>query len=263
MRFAKYHGLGNDFVIVDGRQEGEALITADRARALCDRHRGVGADGVLSVLPPRVDGADARMHLFNADGSEAEMCGNGLRCVVAYLGAPGAHLRIDTDAGVLDGWCLDEGLVKVALGVPQVGAPMVVTVDEVSFRGLAVSMGNPHFVLEPRRGDEDLMAEAARFGPGLESAPQFASRTNVEFIAKRGDALDVVVFERGVGITQACGTGAGAAAAAALTWGLVSTEAPVQVNLPGGPLLVQVADEQLTIIGAAVHVFDGTVPDPR
>jgi len=261
-RFAKYHGLGNHFVIVDARADG-ALMSPDRARQICDVHRGVGADGVLTVLPGD-EGADARMHLFNADGSEAEMCGNGLRCVVAFLGEVGDHLLVDTGAGRLEGWVLDEGHVRVTLGPPAVGPPLAVEVDGTTYRGQVVSMGNPHFVLEPIRGDADLIELAERCGPGLESAPEFPDRTNVELIARRGDTLEVVVFERGVGITQACGTGAGAAAVAALRWGLADATNPIRVQLPGGVLDVSVdldeagAPTMVSIAGEALHVFDGT-----
>jgi len=247
-RFAKYHGLGNDFVIL----EADAPLDAALARRLCERHRGIGADGVLTLLPPRVAGADRRLHIYNADGSVAEMCGNGLRCVIAYLGRAA---RVDTDAGLLDGRIEADGRVRVTLGPARLGELLTLEVEGERVEGLVVSMGNPHFVLRPL-APEDVARAAVRLGPPLERAPSFPDRTNVEFIAARADGLEVTVFERGVGFTEACGTGAAAAAVAAEQFGIVRGPR-VRTLLPGGPLDVELGEE-IAIVAPAVKVFDGT-----
>jgi diaminopimelate epimerase len=263
-RFAKYHGLGNDFVILDRRQS-DALISAEEAIRLCDRHRGIGADGVLSVLPSRTKEASVRMHLYNADGSTAEMCGNGLRCVVRFVlgdGAKGGHLSVDTDGGLREGW-IEGDRVRVTLGRPVlVAEKLEIEIGGRRFEGMAVSMGNPHFVLAPFDLDRPrLFSLAAEIGPQIERDRMFPDRTNVELFAPRGDRLDLVVFERGAGLTQACGTGAGATAFAARRWGLASDS--VRVVLPGGELKVDLGGPEglATITGDAVHVFDGTIGD--
>lgn len=262
--FAKYHGLGNDFVLFDARA-GEIPLSASRAIALCDRHKGIGADGVISLLPSRTKGADLRMHIYNADGSVPQMCGNGLRCLVRWaLGDRlSGKLVVETDAGLREGLLLEDGRVRVTLGVPSVvQAERVVEVPSGRFEGMAVSMGNPHFVLRPidGAGPEELLALARKIGPELERHPAFPERTNVELFAPGTDRLELVVFERGAGLTQACGTGAGATAFAARAWGLVP-DGPVRVSLPGGVLTVETGapGELSAITGEAVHVFDGTV----
>jgi diaminopimelate epimerase len=260
LRFEKFQGLGNDFLIVDARSSG-ALMMAASAVTLCDRHRGVGADGVISLLPSRVPEAALRMHLYNADGSVAEMCGNGLRCVVrAVLGATelGARILVDTDAGLRSGEILEGGLVRVSLGRARVlKERLEVEASGHRFLGTWVSMGNPHFVIDP--SGEDPRASAERFGPALERAAAFPERSNIEFYRKTQDgSLELVVFERGAGLTQACGTGAGATAFTALRRGL-SDGPTITVHLPGGPLRVTAAGEEIFIEGDAAKVFEGAV----
>jgi diaminopimelate epimerase len=262
-RFAKVHGLGNDFVLIESLDG--ALITSEQARRWCDRHRGIGADGVLSILPPRTPGAAIRMHLYNADGSVAEMCGNGLRCVVRYAlerglagGGADRHLVVDTDAGLREGWWLHGGAVRVTLGSAVVReGSRTVEVEGGRFTGAVVSMGNPHFVVQARDAGEDLTALAARFGPPLERA--FVGRSNVELFKRTQEGIELVVFERGAGLTQACGTGAGATVAAARLWGLIPP-GPIAVRLPGGVLQVEAeAGAPASIEGEAVVVFDGVL----
>ncbi|MEQ8272612.1 MAG: diaminopimelate epimerase [Deltaproteobacteria bacterium] len=256
--FAKYQGLGNDFVVV--RAE-DARITAAAARRLCDRRRGIGADGVLTVSAPRVSQADVRMHVFNADGSVAQMCGNGLRCVVRFVLGGDGRVAVDTDAGVLQGH-VDGGTVSVTMGHARLTHA---NVDAAPFAGVGVSMGNPHLVLDPLAASDDLMALAREHGPRLERHPQFPERTNVELCRVRDDGdVDLVVFERGSGITDACGTGASATVAALAKKGRVPYGEVVTVHLPGGPLGVKIeADDAtlgaVTIAGDAVHVFDGAI----
>jgi diaminopimelate epimerase len=286
--FTKVEGLGNDFVVVDLRpgRPGAAAggpSPEDPAvvRAICDRHFGVGADGVLAILPG-VKG-DARMRVLNADGSEAEMCGNGIRCVakVLYESDPALRrpvLRIDTGAGLLD-CALDVAAggqvrsVAVDMGRPRYtrdeipmspgGAGRAVR-EQIeaagrAFRFTAVSMGNPHAVIFVDDPAEDLRALAERFGPPIEVSPTFPRRTNVEFARVRpgGAEIDLVVWERGVGITLACGTGACATVAAACLEERAPRGRDVRVHLPGGPLDIAVAadDSSVRMRGPAVSVF--------
>lgn len=255
--FAKYQGLGNDFVVLAVE---DARITPSAAVRLCDRRRGIGADGVLTVHPPRAAGAALRMHVFNADGSVAQMCGNGLRCVVRRA-APEGPIAIDTDAGVLHGWLAGDD-VAVTMGHAKLLAERI---DAAPFTGTGVSMGNPHLVLDPFDDDADLLALARAHGPGLERHRDFPERTNVGFCRVRADGeVDLVVFERGSGITDACGTGASACVAALVHHGRLAPAEGVRVHLPGGALDVTVEPHEgtlgaVTIVGEGRHVFDGFV----
>ena len=269
----KYHGLGNDFVLLD-RRIGGGDIGAGAARALCDRRRGVGADGVLVLLPSQT--ADVRLSIHNADGSLPEMCGNGLRCVAKHVleratGRPSV-LTVETDAGVLTARALwgpqhveslevDMGpavlvaphLPSFATGTPFVGLP----VPGTPFHGTAVSMGNPHLVLL-----DAPLEQSAVWGPPLETSRGFPERTNVEFLVQEKDGLRVVVWERGVGFTQACGTGACAALVAATLAGWVPPERYHRVALPGGVLHLRVRADlsEVTLRGPATFVFSAEVP---
>jgi diaminopimelate epimerase len=272
-RIFKYHGLGNDFVVLDRRQTG-ADIDADQSRWMCDRRRGIGADGVLSLLPSKA--GVARMVVHNADGSIAEMCGNGLRCAVKYLvdhsGERPERIDVETGAGVLvcfPGYGPD-GVVEVdvsmgparlvapnlpsgATGQPFLEAPIP---GHAGLRGSAVSMGNPHLVLLDRSLDE-----AERLGPTLEVHPSFPDRTNVEFVRVDRDGLTVVVWERGCGLTQACGTGACASAAAAVLAKRLPADAWLRVTLPGGDLQIRVPSDlsDIRLRGPVTAVFEGVV----
>jgi len=268
-RFFKYHGLGNDFVVLDRRQTG-IDVDAETSRRLCDRHFGVGADGVLVVLPE--EGAAGRMVVHNADGSIAEMCGNGLRCVVKHVAenAPSRPTRLDiaTGAGLLSSdieWAHGQvDRVTVAMGPAQLKAPILphggpfVRQPIEGLVGTAVSMGNPHLVLL-----DTPPAEAARLGAGLEVHPLFPNRTNVEFVEPRAEGgLRVTVWERGVGITLACGTGACAAVVASALDGRSPFDVWVPVQLPGGVLDIKVAADlsQVWLRGPVRFVYSGTVP---
>jgi diaminopimelate epimerase len=278
MRFAKYHGLGNDFVVVDLRaaSAADAAAVQDPAnvRAACDRQFGIGADGVLAILPSSQ--ADARMRVLNADGSEAEMCGNGIRCVVKELhdrgGLTRRELAIDTDAGKLVCELVDGG-VTVAMGAPRLARgeiPMVgpaserciaqpLAIDGATLELTCVSMGNPHAItfVESRERAWQL---APTLGPKVERHSWFPQRTNAEFahVRSRRD-IDLVVWERGCGITLACGTGACATAVAAIVTGRCDERGPVRVHLPGGELAIEVLPglTDVRMHGPAVHVFDG------
>ncbi len=264
--FFKYHGLGNDFVVLDRRQSG-LDIDPETSRRLCDRHFGIGADGVLTILP--AEGLDGRMVVHNADGSIAEMCGNGLRCVVKYLGDHAASrpqtLTIATGAGTLPctlEWGAD-GVerVTVAMGPARLEAPILpaggpfVAQPVEGYAATAVSMGNPHLVLL-----DAPHALAGTLGPRLERDARFPERTNVEFVQPRyGGGLDVVVWERGVGLTLACGTGACAALVASALAGRSQFDEWTPVQLPGGMLELKVASDrsQVWLKGPVRFVFAG------
>ena len=255
LAFSKYHGLGNDFVVVDALGTGD-LISSEQARLVCDRHRGVGADGVLTLLPSRDPAADARLHIWNSDGSVAQMCGNGLRCVVAYMAK--ARVVLDTDAGLRSGELRNDGLVRVSLGKPDYTEELLeVRIGEKTFRGLQVDMGNPHYVLEVFEPDVDLLKMAQAYGQALEHHSAFPDRSNIEFLSWREGRLAVVVHERGVGITQACGTGAGASYIAAKHWGYESSKAVLAVDLLGGSLDVDESEDEVFILGDGIKVFSG------
>lgn len=254
--FTKYHGLGNDFVVVDG-----PLMDAARARRLCDRRRGVGGDGVLTVLPPRTAGSVATMHIYNSDGSVAAMCGNGIRCMARHLaerrGLDGA-IVIDTDSGpkactIHRGAGGEVAAVSVEMGPAALQGEQTFRVGEEILSALRVSMGNPHAVLL----DQPTVERASAVGPVIErSVP---GGVNVG-LARPGPAgIDLVVWERGAGLTDACGTGACAAAVAAVSRGLAPAGVPVAVRLPGGALEITVAPDLVgvTMRGPAERAFSG------
>jgi len=278
--FVKAEGLGNDFLVVDLRPGkpahalAEMATRADVVRALCDRNFGVGGDGVLAILPG--EAGDARMRVLNADGSEAEMCGNGIRCVAKLLhdtdpSLRRSLLRIDTGAGLLD--CRLEiadgraASVTVDMGAPQLlprlvpvksdarrllRAPLHARDRELAFT--AVSMGNPHAVIFVDEPGADLRELAGSHGPTIERDPLFPHRTNVEFArVRRGAAgapeIDLVVWERGCGITLACGTGACATAVAACLEGRADPDRAIPVHLPGGTLFITVRSGPATADG--------------
>jgi diaminopimelate epimerase len=280
MRFHKYQGLGNDFVVVDLRG-GEATpspLAPEIAKRLCDRRFGVGADGVMGLLAPAAADNDARMRIINADGSEAEMCGNGIRCLAKHLhdldGVRRPEIRIETLAGLRscaltlgpDGTvasvAVEMGAPELERGrIPMTGAGRFVDGPlEVAGRTLAItaiSMGNPHAVTFL---DEDPLPLAERLGPAVEVHPAFPRRTNAEFARMApGGAIDLAVWERGCGITLACGTGACATAVAAVLTGRVPEGRETEIRLPGGTLHVTVAAglAGVTMRGPAALVYSG------
>ena len=295
MRFAKYHGLGNDFLVVDLRNlpaaDAAAVQAPHHVIALCDRQFGVGGDGVLAVLPSAT--ADARMRVLNSDGSEAEMCGNGIRCVAKELYERGGlrkpELAIDTGAGLLTCAIEADGAVArsvtVAMGTPRLlrgELPMTgpagercieqaLTIADVSRAITCVSMGNPHAITFVGSRDEAFQL-AKTVGPQVERHAWFPNRTNAEFAhVKSRREIDLVVWERGCGITLACGTGACATTVAAVVTGRADEATPVRVNLPGGSLEITVHAglTGVAMKGPALHVFDGELdlarlePRPR
>jgi diaminopimelate epimerase len=289
--FTKVEGLGNDFLVVDlrpGRPAAGASPSPEDptvVRALCDRRFGVGGDGVLAILPSKT--ADARMRVLNSDGSEAEMCGNGIRCVakVLYETDPGLRrptLNIETGAGVL-ACALDVELGKVRTVAVDMGRPRF-TRDEIplrpggqtralretisargrTFQFTGVSMGNPHAVIF-LDDSAPLRVLAEEFGPLFETAERFPNRTNVEFAHVRqhghGHEIDLVVWERGSGITMACGTGACATVVAACLEERLSPGVERLVHLPGGTLsiLVDASYTSVRMRGPARIVFEASI----
>ena len=244
------------------------------ATAVCDRRRGVGGDGLILILPS--ERADFRMRIFNSDGSEAEMCGNGIRCCVNYIHrlslSDTRELAIETMAGIVCAECGDDGFVRVDMGPPRLRAdqvPVVSTRDRVvmqamrvdnrTFKITAVSMGNPHAVIYTNTLSDDLVLG---FGPRIETHRRFPNKTNVEFVTVVSDEeIRMRVWERGCGETQACGTGACAAAVAGIINRLHGNR--VTVHLPGGDLLVEWSgetDDPVYMAGPARAVFIGSYP---
>jgi diaminopimelate epimerase len=258
LRFVKYQGLGNDFVLTE-----DPLVTPERARRICDRRRGIGADGILTLGPPRTKGAVASMHVYNADGSVPEMCGNGIRCAARHLAErrglqPDVPFVIDTDAGERTCTAHRDAsgaviAVSVDMGTARLEGEQAFDVAGESLRAMRVSMGNPHAVL---LGEEPSRERAGRLGPLIEAA--VPGGVNVGFARVARGGVDLAVWERGSGLTDACGTGACAAAVAAVRAGALAGGAPVEVRLPGGALAITVgADLRVTMRGPAERAFSG------
>jgi diaminopimelate epimerase len=256
MKFAKWHGLGNHHLVVE-RSEWPLAITPDRARRILDPYVGVGGDGILEVSTE--DDGTPRMTVWNTDGSQAENCGNGIRIVARHLQETGrlpADGRILTGGGPVGVRVLDDGRVEVRMGrarFPSGEAREALAVDGRPVALAEVSMGNPHAVIEHDAPD-DVVRE---LGPVIEVAPRFPDRTNVEFVRRDGPSeLTMRVWERGVGETLACGTGACAAAVAGVR--LSGLESPVTVHLLGGDLLIAVDDDlEVTMTGPAEEIYRG------
>lgn len=259
VQLTKHHGLANDFLVVLDEANGrEVAVDGALARRLCERHTGIGADGLIHGARPQGDGVDVVMHLFNADGGRAEMSGNGIRCLAQAIalvrGVDQARLAVRTDAGVrhveIQTVSPTRADVSVSMGSARLGAAVPAPVDEeLDDRHLTVDLGNPHLVIETVDPESvDLQTR----GAWLEQ--QFPNGVNVEFIAKdegRPDTIRLRVWERGVGVTRACGTGACAAAYAARHWGLVGDD--VTVRMEGGDAVVRLGDEDgdIVLVGPA------------
>jgi len=260
VRFEKWQGLGNNYLVVR-REDWPIPITPARAQLVCDRNFGVGGDGILELDR---DGATPRMTVWNPDGSHAENCGNGIRMVARHLMAhgdlPGGG-TIVTAAGPVEVRPLANTLVEVRMGrarFPDGEAREALTVDGTSVDLAFVTTGNPHAIIE----HDDPDAVVRTLGPQIEVAPRFPDRTNVEFIRLDGPSeLTMRVWERGVGETMACGTGACAAAVAAVR--LSGLQSPVTVHLAGGDLEIAVDDDlEVTMTGPAELIYEGRLsPD--
>jgi diaminopimelate epimerase len=246
VRFSKWHALGNAYLVVEGG------MTPELARRLCDVHVGVGSDGVLAL--GRVDGAEAAVTIWNPDGSEAELSGNGARIAAAWLAARAGVEEVLLHTATRDVRARVGGeVVCVELGWVEVGEIEALEVDGERLEFTPVSVGNPHAVIRREPDRADLL----RLGPHVERHERFPGRTNVQLVRVDGPSeLAVAVWERGAGETPSSGTSAVAAAAAAVANGWC--ESPVTVRLPGGELLVELdAENRATLTGPAVEVCTG------
>jgi diaminopimelate epimerase len=256
--FHKMHGLGNDFVIVDARDEAFD-VTPSLAKAIADRRTGIGCDQLI-VLEPS-ERAHLAMRIWNSDGGEVESCGNATRCVVQLTGAT----RIDSDGGLLEGADLGDE-IEVSIGEPRFGwdeiplayamdtAPMPMAWDGLA-HPIALNVGNPHLVFFVDDVNDVALEE---LGPRIEADSAFPERINVNVAELDGDGLRLRTWERGAGLTLACGTGACAAAVAAIK--TKGASSPLQVTMPGGTLGIAWAPgEPIRMRGGATHVFEGTL----
>jgi diaminopimelate epimerase len=273
IEFSKMEGLGNDFVVFDAPPASTGELDSNKLRALADRHTGIGFDQALMLEAPRAPNARVFYRVFNADGSEVEQCGNGARCIAAllYARAPslGRELLMDSPGGSVHARVREDGLVSVDMGIPNFAPESLpmrapgeallypLEIDGTTLEIAAVSMGNPHAVL---RVDDAASAPVATVGPLIEHHASFPQRTNVGFmeVASR-DHIRLRVFERGVGETLACGTGACAAVAAGRRQDLLDEK--VTVELQGGKAAVSWPGpgQHLWLTGPATLVFTGTI----
>ncbi len=263
MHFTKMQGLGNDYIYVNYPFEVPPDLSA-LAVSMSDRHFGVGADGLIAIGPGQT--GDFSMVMYNADGSRGEMCGNGIRCLGKYVFDKGltdkTSLTIDTPAGprALQLHPGPSGVdeVTVDMGAPFLFPEISITIKEITYKGIPVSMGNPHFVIFCSDPDQISLEQS---GPALECHPLFPNRTNVEFACPTPDGLRLRVWERGSGETLACGTGACAAFAAARQGGLCQDQASIQLR--GGLLLLRYdgKSRHIFMTGPAVTVFEGDWPE--
>jgi len=271
LTFYKYEGLGNDFLIVEKEALGGEQLTGEQAMALCDRHRGVGGDGVITL-----DVDDPSMHVINSDGSVPEMCGNGIRCAALHLARRAGHSALEVTIETLAGPhpcvvvnrpgaesvavrmappSLSPADLPLSSDVPWLDHALTAAGRTIALTG--VSMGNPHAVIFEEVGD-------ARFeiGPAIQSDPHFPEGINVGFVSEQsGSSMRLDVLERGAGWTQACGTGACAAAVAAVETGRAQREEQLSIRLPGGILTITVGAPGDTVLmqGPARFVFQGQI----
>ena len=278
IEFSKYQGLGNDFILIDNRHTAKPIITPEQAIAICDRHFGIGADGVIFALPGKAD-TDYTMRIYNSDGSEPEMCGNGIRCLAKFIAdlegntEVNKSYKIDTLAGLIVPKLEENGEVTVDMGEPELTASKIPTtltgvegkviaqplkVAERTWLVTTVSMGNPHCITFVE--DSEAIA-LEQIGPLFEHHPVFPQRTNTEFIeVVKPDYVKMRVWERGAGITLACGTGACASVVAGVLNHQCDRSSTVE--LPGGCLQINwsAADNRVYMTGPATKVFQGQYP---
>jgi len=272
LSFTKMHGLGNDFVVFDAINQ-KIDLTTKQIQFIADRHFGIGCDQVLLVEPPRSMDTDFYYRIFNADGSEVEQCGNGARCFANFVYLIGLSdkeiLHVGTLSGNIHLRHEDNDLIKVNMGPPKLEPALIpfeadtqskyypIEVDNESIKIAAISMGNPHAVIQVKSVAD---APVERIGSLLEKHPSFPQRVNVGFMAiKDRRHIDLRVFERGAGETLACGTGACAAVVAGRINELLDEQ--VEVSLPGGTLMVSWAGDEAPVwmSGPAIQVFEGKI----
>ena len=272
MQFSKMHGLGNDFVVVDGVTQ-NVFFTSETIQRLADRHRGIGFDQLLLVEPPYDPELDFHYRIFNADGSEVSQCGNGARCFARFVTLKGLtnkkDIAVSTQKGNMVLTVKDDNQIRVNMGEP-IWEPAKIPFTANKFEKNyilrttvqtvlcgAVSMGNPHCVVQV----EDIQtANVEQLGPLLENHERFPERVNAEFMqVVNRKHIKLRVYERGAGETQACGSGACAAVAVGIMQGVLDNE--VQVDLPGGSLTIEWQGEghPLYMTGSATHVYDGVI----
>lgn len=279
IKFTKMHGTGNDFIMLNGMNSNKNIDYKNLARELCKRHFSVGADGIIIILPPENKESDFRMRIFNADGSEAEMCGNGIRCFAHFVKANKLteknKIKVETMAGLIIPEIIEfqpkKSKIKVNMGKPLFKSEQIpinldstnpeivedypLEIEKRIFNINCVSMGNPHSVIF----NEDIeKLNIKKWGPKIENSSVFPEKTNVEFIKILNPSEIIMkVWERGSGITLACGTGACASVAAGINKGLLNSE--VLVHLPGGDLIInwEGNNKNVYMSGPAVSVYEG------
>ena len=281
-KFKKYQGLGNDFILIDAREPTIPLDpyepNSELIRSICDRHLGIGADGIIFVLPAENDG-DIQMKIFNSDGNEAEMCGNGIRCLCKFIVDNNQmkskeSLKVETLAGIITSQLQEDGRILVDMGIPildpiciptklligSCGLPQgTIQYENKEFEVASVGMGNPHVIVLVDNLDS---IKLDVIGPYIEHHKFFPSATNVHFLEVVDCSnLRILVWERGSGATLACGTGACATLVAAKLLGLSSEKA--DIHLPGGILNISWPgrSEPVSMIGPAEYVFSGTLDE--
>ena len=275
IEFSKYQGLGNDFILIDNRHTDKPIVTPEQAIAMCDRHFGIGGDGVIFVLPGKAN-TDYTMRIYNSDGSEPEMCGNGIRCFAKFIAELEGNTevnksyQIDTLAGLIVPKLESSGEVTVDMGEPELSAAKIPTtlnggegkvvaqpleVGDRTWSVTTVSMGNPHCITFVEDSQEIALEQ---IGPLFEHHPVFPQRTNTEFIeVVKPDYVKMRVWERGAGITLACGTGACATVVAGVLNNRCDRNCTVE--LPGGCLQINWSptDNRVYMTGPATEVFRG------
>jgi len=275
LKFTKMHGLGNDFIVFDGVRQNLPAFSPVQLQQLADRHTGIGCDQILLVEPPKTADVDFTYRIFNADGGEVQQCGNGARCFARFVTEQGlshkTKLAVATLSGVIYLHLTTDGQVSVDMGEPNFSPDSLPFIaDDKRLRyplqigntqvNLSIaSMGNPHAVLQVDNVD---IAPVAKWGALLEQHPRFPERCNIGFMqVLNKQHIRLRVYERGSGETQACGTGACAAAACAMRLGLVDTNARLKVSLAGGDLLIHWQGEghSIKMTGPAISVFEGVI----
>lgn len=270
--FTKMHGLGNDFVVIDASSQ-RLELSPEQCRTIADRHFGIGCDQILLVEPARDKTSDFYYRIFNADGSEVEQCGNGARCFARFVQTKGLTDKHIINVGTLSGsirlYLEPDNMVRVNMGTPtlepdlipfsaeQISSSYPIQVAGKHMQIGAVSMGNPHAVIQVTDVDN---APVAEIGPILENHPRFPQRVNVGFMqVVARNHIRLRVYERGTGETLACGTGACAAVVSGIVQGLLDPE--VQVTLPGGNLMIkwQSAEQPVWMSGPATTVYEGRI----
>jgi len=278
IKVTKMHGCGNDFIILDYKEYQKAgLSMPELAKKLCERHFGIGADGLI-IPNTNTEEADIGWFFYNSDGTTAQMCGNGMRCFAKYVFERGlvnqSTFSVKTFAGIIKPQILNDGRIRVNMSTPVLESEKIpfvpqnnlnyhVCVKDKFFEGSAISMGNPHFVIYVKE-EESLLELVKEYGPEIETLCEFPEKTNVEFVKRiSSDKIEMCVWERGCGITLACGTGACASVVAGILNGKINS--PVKVQLLGGEVEVSWdgtkddKEKDVFLIGPAEYICECVV----